>query len=395
MKILLVGGTGVISSAVMNRLLVDGHSVFVLNRGRQKELIPDQVSLLQADINDRLAVERLISGKWFDVVVDFLCYSPKQTEYSIELFRKVCSQYIFISSCAVYQINSNQTAYTEDSPLINPLWQYSIDKVECEKIVRDLCARHDLKYTIVRPAVTYGNTRIPYGIMPAYGFHWTFIARILNNKPIITWNGGQNGTSILHVEDFAEGFAALCGNEKAYGEAFNISGDEYIQWKNVLSILGGLLDREPVTVDLSPDFFADQFPERRDEILGGRAVNMKVDNSKIKQLVPEFGTKTFLKEGLQKVLEHHRNNNYLRGIDYEFDGNMDRVVQKWVTVNSPQNSGGYKTSYIDYLGEATGVSRRAYLSAKHRDACLMKTWRLARCFQKKVRAKIKNMLDGK
>ena len=305
MKILLVGGTGVLSTEIMNRSIAEGHDVFVINRGNRRELIPSEVHLFRADTNDSGSVKKLIDGLQFDVVVDFICYKKDQVENSISIFKSVCNQYIFISSCAVYKIDKASTHYHEDSPLINPIWQYSVDKVECENKVGSLCEQFGMQYTIVRPAVTYGNTRIPYGIMPSYGYHWTLVGRILNSKPVLLWDDGLNATNITRVEDFAKGFVALYGNAQAYGQAFNITGDECVAWIDVINALGELLGKRPVLATVPKEFLADEMPGRRGEILGGRGVNLKVDNSKIKNVLPDFRTIIPLKEGLKKTLDYY------------------------------------------------------------------------------------------
>lgn len=371
MKILLVGGTGVLSSEIMKLSIAEGHEVFVINRGNHKELIPENVHLLRADINDHDHVKKLMTGLYFDVVVEFLCSNAKQVENSVLRFKDVCDHYIFISSCAVYKIDG-RAVYAEGAPVLNPLWEYSAGKVDCEKSVCFLCKQYGMKYTIVRPAVTYGNTRIPYGIMPPYGYHWTLVARILNDKPVLLWNHGLNATNITRVEDFAKGFVALYGQERACGEAFNINGDECSRWIDVINVLGELLGKSPVLANVTTEFLADEMPERRGEILGGRGVNLKADNAKIKSIENGFGTTISLKEGLAKTLAYYRENHYLNGIDYAFDANIDRIIHKYYKKHAPDKLKNFNLVYMDYMDSGLRRDRMVYLVNRYSSPFLLK-----------------------
>lgn len=189
MKILIIGGTGVLSSAVTVEAMKQGIAVTMINRGRRK--MPEDIELIKADMNDQSTIVSKLGDRNFDAVIDFLCYTDAQTEKSVKLYSNYTKQYFYISSCAVYDTSTlNGQMADEESKKVLPIWKYSVDKWESEQKLRALLDGTDVKYTIIRPSVTYGNTRIPYGIMPPYGYHWTLCARILADKPIITWNGG-------------------------------------------------------------------------------------------------------------------------------------------------------------------------------------------------------------
>lgn len=361
MNILIVGGTGVISYAVVNEAVKSGINVTCINRGRSKEQrLPSNVEVICADYRNRGLMENKLKERSFDAIVDVLCYTEKDIEYSISLFKDKCKQYIFFSSCAVYNKGEGNYECTEDSELINPVWPYSIKKVECERKLIQLASKYGVKYTIVRPAVTYGNTRIPYGITPPYGYHGTLIQRILNKKPIILWDEGQTISTITRVEDFATGLVSLLGNEKAYNQAFHIVGDERHTWKEVIETLGEILGVAPIYFSLSKEVFAEEMSARKGEILGGRGINQLLDNSKIKSISPSFGTHIPLKEGLKMTIEYYINHNYLKGIDYAFDGEWDRIIIKYAAKDK------YKLGFVDYLKNATSRDQRTYYFALHK-----------------------------
>lgn len=344
MKILIVGGTGVLSSAVVKEALKKKHDIYMINRGNNIKQIPSDVTLYKTDYHDSDRVKTFIKDKNFDVVIDFICYNKEQIKYSLDLFGSITKQYIFISSCAVYN-TKKCTFCTEESPKILDTWQYSVEKVECENLLISECKSKGINYTIIRPCVTYGDTRIPYGISPQYGYHWTLIARILNDKPIITWNGGINRRNIMHVDDFAVGLVGLFGNPKAINESFNICGDETPSWNEVLDCISNILNKDIIRFDLTPELYAKEIPSRKGEIIGGRSTDAINSNQKIKDAVPEFKCNITLKDGIKRTIEAYKRQNYQKGIDWNFDAQTDRIIKKYSKANK------LNIGFINYLDE--------------------------------------------
>lgn len=339
MRILLIGGTGVLSSAVAKEALRQNMDVTMINRGRRASRIPTGATLVRADKSDRQAIGRALDGEKFDAVMDFLCFTRPELEYSFDLYSAYTSQYFFISSCAVYKTTEGAFC-DEDAPKVEPVWPYSIHKWECELLLRRLAARKGINYTIVRPAVTYDNTRIPYGISPRYGFHWTLAARILAGKPVITWNKGKNYCCMMRAEDFAVGVVGLIGNPLAFNEAFNICGDEAPTFMDVLDAMSDYLGRPVKTVDIPAGYYAKNLPERAGEILGGRAVSMVCSNAKIKEAVPGFKQAINLREGIRMTLDAYVRLGYQHGIDWIFDGLTDKILHKYMKSKHIDPRGG-------------------------------------------------------
>lgn len=357
MNLLIIGGTGVLSSAVTEEALRQGISVTMINRGNRQ--IPKGVELIKSDRDNLEYIARQIKGRTFDAVMDYLCYTDSETEQSVKFYKKYTKQYFYISSCAVY--NTKLLAgkkSDEDSPKVLPIWKYSVDKWASEQKISKLFEGSDVKYTIIRPSVTYGDTRIPYGISPTYGYHWTLVARILAGKPIITWNGGGNRCNMTRVEDFAVGVVGLIGNEKAYGEAFNVCGDESPTYMDVLDVISDYLHKDVITVDINSEFYAKDLPSRAGEILGGRAIDTINSNAKLKAAVPAFKQTYSLKEGVYKTLNAYKTQSYQYGIDWTFDGDTDRIIAKYYP--------NYKPKFIDYLGNATAKDKQEYERALHK-----------------------------
>jgi nucleoside-diphosphate-sugar epimerase len=372
MKLLLVGGTGVLSTAITQEALKKNIEVYMINRGSRMKLIPPDVHLLKADIKNRNQVLSLLSDMYFDAVIDCICYTEKDIAYSFNLFKNRTNQYVFISSCAVYNTTICNVC-EEDSPKVLPIWEYSIDKNRSEEFLIQLANTHQTNYTIIRPAVTYGDTRIPYGIMPPYGCHWTLVERILHGKPIITWNNGANRCNITHVDDFAVGVVGLLGNKQAYNEAFNVVGDETPSWREVLDTLSELLNMEIKTFDIPSDYYAKEIPSRKGEILGGRSIDAINSNKKIKSVVKNVKQNITLKEGLKKTIDYYKKHNYIYGIDYAFDADTDRIIAKYAKEKKIPME-GFTLHFIDYMNANNRKNRLIYFFYRHKENIVLKVF---------------------
>ena len=366
MKILVVGGTGILSTAVVERCIERGDSVTMINRGNRPNQIHPKATLIKCDIRDKNQLDNISKDLGeFDVVIDFLVFNASELNVSLQYFAKNTKQYVFISSAQVYN-TSIGGLLTEDSPKPQKLWSYSVNKLECEKYLISYCKNNKINYTIIRPAVNYDGTRIPYGIFPPMGYHWTLVERIKHEKPIITWNHGQNRLNLTRVEDFAEATVGLMGNPKAYNEDFNVAGDNVYSWMDVLFVLGDLLGKKVVTFDLPVDYYYKELPKhQKEELVGGRANDMICSINKLKTLLPDFRPRYDLREGVKKTLDYYEKNNYLNGIDYVFDGDCDRIIKKYCRIKriaTPPNC-----DYIDYFNGGKDYDKNSYYSPYYKD----------------------------
>ncbi len=343
MRILIIGGTGVLSTDIVTRSLECGYDVSILNRGHHSSIIPPHVNVYKADIRDLNEVSDKIGGSTFDVIVDFLSFKENDLKTSFGYFKNKCTQYIFISSACVFRRSTEDGILSEDSPKPNMNWIYSIDKYKCEEWLLRQTKEDRCKYTIVRPYITYGNTRIPYGIAPLARFHWTIASRILNGKPMFLWDNGSAKCTLTHTRDFAYNFVQLYLNEKAYDEDINFVGNQVYSWREMLETLYDLLGKENDKnniVSIPSEQIAQILPCFKDNLLGDRALNAVFDNSKLKRIIPDFKQSISLRDGMADTLEYYRNNSYLSGIDYKYDAQIDYLIEK-------ATGKGYH--YIDYL----------------------------------------------
>ena len=340
MNILIIGGSGILRSAVVDQCIDKGYNVTMMNRGNNSAYTNESANLIICDARDESAVRKKTSGTHFDVVIDFIVFNLEQLKRSLSLFGNIADQYIFISSAQAYN-TSIQKEHVETDETPQPLWSYSVNKDICEKYLQSYCKEHRINYTIVRPGVNYDNRRIPYGMYPPIGKHWTIVARILAGKPIITWNNGENKLNLTRVEDFASGMVGLLGNQKAYNECFNVVGDYIYSWKQVLEILEKLLHVPVKTVDLPLSLYADELEkEDREMLLGGRACDLVCSNTKLKSVVPEFHSTINLEKGIQMTLDWYRKNDYYQGFDYRWDAEQDKIIKK--------NDKNRKISFVNY-----------------------------------------------
>jgi nucleoside-diphosphate-sugar epimerase len=392
MNVLMVGGTGCLSSAVTKEALKKGIILTMINRGHNMNTIPSNVELIKSDKNDYEKITNGLEGRSFDAVIDFVVYSDKDMQESFEFYKNYTKQYVFISSAAVYDTRTGEVCH-EDSKKVLPLWSYSVAKWSSEQLLEKISVGCETKVTIIRPCVTYGDTRIPYGISPDYGYHWTLAERILTGKPIVRWNHGKNRCNMTRVEDFAIGVVGLIGNPKAYGEAFTVCGDETPSFNDVLDAMSDYLGKKAVVIDIDKNFYANEMPDRKGELLAGRCIDAINSNEKIKSAVPEFKQTIFLKDGIKMTFDAYRSGNYEKGIDWYFDADTDRIVTKWCRKNKI-DVGQYNLHFVDYLGNATKADKQKYWLTFHKKNVFILVPNKCRNFTLRVLRKIKRIMKG-
>jgi nucleoside-diphosphate-sugar epimerase len=363
MRILIIGGTGSLSSAVTSEALKQNIEVFMINRGTKMEFIPIGAHLLKSDIRDKYHIEKLINGMHFDAVIDFICYRPEQIKNSFDLFKSHAGQYIFISSCIVYNIRLNNRLYDENSPRIISEWALNVNKNLCEDFLRSESGKNNINYTIIRPATNYGNTIIPNG--GGGGEHLFILNRILKNMPLITWNKGENRINVMHVNDFAVGVIGLLGNEQAYNEDFNIAGDETPSRTEILKTLSEILDKEIKTVDIPVKFFTNEMQSSHEKelLLYWHSMSLKFSNQKIKSVVPNFGQTISLKDGLTMTFDSFKKNDYFEGKWYQYDGNQDRIIAEY-TKNNHISIVDSNLHFIDYSNKGDKKDKANYIISR-------------------------------
>lgn len=327
MKALFIGGTGTISSAITRQLLEDGCELYLLNRGNRNDELPANVNLIQADINDEEQVAKLIENLEFDVVADFIAFHTDQLERDYRLFKGRTKQFIFISSASAYQTPLSDYRITEGTPLSNPYWEYSRNKIACEEYLIKQYREQGFPITIIRPSHTYDERSIPLGVHGSRG-SWQIAKRMLENKPVIIHGDGTALWTMTHNTDFAKGFIGLMGNIHAIGESVHITSDESVTWNQIYEIIADALGVKLNAVHVSSEFLdACSTEDFRGGLLGDKSNSVVFDNSKIKRLVPDFVATTRLDQGIKKTVQYILEHPEYQTEDKEFDVWCDKVVQ--------------------------------------------------------------------
>ncbi|MCR4901342.1 MAG: NAD-dependent epimerase/dehydratase family protein [Butyrivibrio sp.] len=330
MKALFIGGTGTISMGIVKKLAEDPMwEIYLLNRGNRKSEVPSGVHQIIADISDENDVAEKISGMKFDVISDFIAFDVKAVERDYRLFKNKTEQYIFISSASAYNKPAASYIITEGTTLANPYWEYSRNKIACEDFLMNKYRTEGFPVTIVRPSHTYDERSIPLGVHGNKGFYQV-IKRMQQGKPVIIQGDGSSLWALTFNTDFAIGYIALMGNKHAYGEAFQITGDEILTWNQIYRTIADALGVELKPYYVSSDFLSSVGKsygyDYYGSLLGDKSVSVVFDNSKLKKLSPQMTTYIPFHKGvrisLNYVLEHE--SEYEE--DPEFDSFCDKVI---------------------------------------------------------------------
>lgn len=328
MKALFIGGTGTISTEVSKLAVEKGWELYLLNRGNRRGHVPEGCAEIRCDIGNERETEKLLGGMSFDVVADFIVFTPEQLERDIRLFGGRTRQYIFISSATVYRKPPSGPAVTEGCVLDNPFWRYAQDKIACEEALYRAGRERGFPYTIVRPSHTYWLDKIPVALHGHNG-SWQVMERMLEGKPVIVPGDGTTLWTLTHSSDFAKAFVALMGNPRAIKEAYHITSDEALTWNMVYQTIGEALGVTPELVHIPSDFLIacdDMGYDFRGSLLGDKANVAVFDNSRIKTIAPEFVCTTRFFEGVRMAASYIGARPELKRQDPEFDGWCDRVI---------------------------------------------------------------------
>ena len=328
MKILMIGGTGTISSAITRQLAESGHDLWLLNRGNRRNEVPSGVTQVIADIDDTAEVLRQIGDEQFDAVCEFIGFVPEQVQRDIRLFSGRTRQYVYISSASAYNKPAANHVITEGTTLANPHWEYSRNKIACEELLMKAYRDDAFPVTIVRPSHTYCERSVPVSVHGPKG-SWQVLKRMLDGKPVIIQGDGSSLWTLTWNEDFARGFIGLLGNPKAIGEAFQIMSDEQLSWTQVYQCVANALGVELKPYYVSSAFLAKAAPSEYDfegNLLGDKSVTVVFDCTKLKRAVPGFKAVVRFDEGVRRCVAYLKAHPELQVEDPEFDAWCDRVI---------------------------------------------------------------------
>jgi len=324
LAVLFIGGNGIISSASSRLAVERGFDLTLLNRG-QDSTRPriEGARTLIGDADDPASIAAALGDRTFDVVVNFRSFTPANVRSDINFFRDRTGQYVYISSASAYQKPVTMLPITESTPLRNPFWQYSRDKIASEHVLVD--ARRDFGFpaTIVRPSHTYDATLVPLD------GGWTIVDRMRRGKAIVVHGDGTSLWTLTHHADFAKAFVGLLGNPVAIGDTFQITSDEVLTWNAIVTILGTAAGVEPRIVHVASDTIADWVPDWGPGLLGDKAHSVVFDNSKVKSAVPGFVATIPFWQGARQIVDWHDADPARQVVDSALDARLDAVVSRY------------------------------------------------------------------
>jgi nucleoside-diphosphate-sugar epimerase len=324
MNVLFVGGTGIISSACATRALASGIDLTILCRGKtERHPVPPGAKVLRGDARDPRSLNEALGDRRFDVVVQWIAFVPEHVERDIEVFRERTRQYVFISSASAYQTPPSRLPVTESTPLYNPFWRYSRDKIACEERLIHAYRDEGFPATIVRPSHTYDAATLPL-----HG-GWTIVDRMRRGLPVVVHGDGTSLWTLTHHEDFARGFVPLLGSDAAIGEAFHITSDEALTWNRIHELLATAVGARPKLVHVPSELIAAFDPEWGGSLLGDKAHSMVFDNTKIKRIAPDFRAVIPYSRGAVQQVAWYEADAERRRIDEKTNATVERILEHY------------------------------------------------------------------
>jgi nucleoside-diphosphate-sugar epimerase len=320
-KVLFIGGSGVISSACSQLAVDRGIDLFVLNRGSSTDRpLPPEATVLSGDIRDPVSVDAALGDREFDAVVDWVAFTPEHVRADMDRFRGRTGQYVFISSASAYQTPPARLPIVESTPLRNPFWQYSRDKIACEDLLVAAYREDGFPATIVRPSHTYDRTKVP--LRGA----WTAVARMRQGKEVVIHGDGTSLWTLTHHLDFARGFVPLLGHRRTLGEAFHITSDDVLTWDQIAETLAAAAGAEARIVHVASDAIAAAVPEWAAGLLGDRTHSLVFDNAKLRSVVPDYVASIPFEQGAREIVAWYDEDPSRQRIDPHVDTVMDDLV---------------------------------------------------------------------
>jgi nucleoside-diphosphate-sugar epimerase len=318
MKVLFIGGTGVISSACSPLAIERGIELFLLNRGQTERPIPNGAIPIKADIRDPDSVRKAISGQKYDVIVDWVAFTPEHVQTDIDLFKGITGQYVFISTAAAYHPSS--LPITESTLLANPHWDYAYQKILCERRLFDAYIQEDFPATIVRPSHTYDQTMLPLQ------YRYTVIDRMRKGQNVVVHGDGTSLWVLTNHRDFAKGLVGLLGNSRAIGEAVHITSDEILTWNQIFGIVADAAGGEFKPMYAPSNLIAKIDPEWGSRLMGDKAISKFFDNTKIKRLVPDFAATVPFYQGAREIISWFDADPERKSIDMRANAIFNRII---------------------------------------------------------------------
>lgn len=323
MKVLFLGGAGMIGSACADEAVASGLDVTVVTRTEPKRQPPPGVRALRADVRDAEQLRHALDDEDFDAVVNWVGFTIDDVRAHPEVFAGRTGQYVFISTCSVFARPVPQLPVTESTPRRQPVFGYPRGKITCEVFLENAFRDSGFPLTIVRPAHVYDRTVVP--VLAG----WTAIDRMRAGKPVVVHGDGTSLWTLMHSRDFARAFVPLLGNGHAVGESVNVVSGDILTWDQIhLELASAAGVREPALRHRSSETIAEVLPGWRDVLVEDFRHSMFFDTGKLRSLVPGFAPAVSFAEGARELVAHHDKEPRLRSVDEELNSAFDRLIEQ-------------------------------------------------------------------
>jgi nucleoside-diphosphate-sugar epimerase len=327
MKVLFIGGTGIISSACSQRAVDRGIELYLFNRGMTTSRpIPEGAHIIQGDIRDPESARAALKGQTFDAVVNWIAFTPDQVQADLDLFEGRTGQYVFISSASAYQTPPARVPVVESTVLDNPYWLYSRNKIACEELLIHAYREKKFPATIIRPSHTYDQTLLPFD------GGYTVVNRMRQGKKVIVHGDGTSLWTLTHHTDFAKAFVGLLGHPAALGEAFQITSDEWLTWNQIYELVARAAHTEARMAHIPSELIAAYDPEWGAGLVGDKAHSMVFDNTKVKNLVPDYCATIPFARGAEEIMAWYDADPSRQKINEKMDRLMDEIIAKYESI---------------------------------------------------------------
>ena len=333
MRILIIGGSGLISTWITSQLIEQGqHDLTLYNRGQTDVRYAGQVKTIRGDRKDFPAFERqMAEAGMFDCVIDMVCYEPEEAQSLIRAFKGRTEQLIFCSTVDVYAKPATRYPYVESEQRkpLNALNTYSKNKAIIEEMLEEADHAKAFSITTIRPAHTYGESR---GLIHSLGGSLTYLDRIRRGKPIIVHGDGQSMWVSCHADDVARAFVAAIGNTKTYGKSYHTAGEEWMTWNRYHQCVAEALDAPaPNLIHIPTDLLVKLSPERAGIVGENFQFNNIFDNSAAHADLQFAYTIPFVK-GVRRIIKWLDERNKIPNSDN--DPLDDQIITVWEQVGA-------------------------------------------------------------
>ena len=324
MKILIIGGDGNIGYPISKKLHVN-NEITILCKDKPK--FDDAIKYINGDGYNKPFLEEIQEKNNFDIVINLIIFTPEQAEVNVEVFKNKIKQFVFISTATIFN-HEKSVIITEETEKGNIHSWYAQAKLKCENVFLSAKETSNFPITIVRPSQTYSKDKIPLSVKGKSC--WSVISRIKRDLPVIIHGDGTSAWVSTHSDDFSTGFVKLIGNEKCYGEDFDITSNEIYNWNIIYEFLGEALNKKVKTIHIPTDILTlSKKYDYKMSIEGDKQYSVIFNNKKLKEVAPDFKCNISIKEGILKYLDYMENNPNLQKEEPDFDEWCEKIIEKY------------------------------------------------------------------